>query len=155
MFGPEPTTTPGEALSWGEVERWLQQATEVWVVSVRPDGRPHAVPVDLVWVDAVAVIGAPPWSQRARNIEANREVVLHLPGTDSVAILEGRAEPLIAGPMLQRFLEIAAERYGAAAWKPEQLLGATWYLRPRSVIAWRVSDMRNTATRWTFSEPDA
>ena len=150
VFGPEPTTSPGDALTWLEVERWLKEATEVWVVTVRPDGRPHSVPVDIVWVDGAAIFGAPPATQRARNLDANREVVLHLPGIENVAILEGRAEPLVPGPMLQRLLEVARARYGAAAWPPERLLGATWYLRPRRVIAWRVGDMRNTATRWTF-----
>jgi hypothetical protein len=149
-FGPEPTTTPGEALPWSEVERWLAEATEVWVLTTRPGSRPHAVPVDIVWVDGAAVFGAPPGTRRGKNIAANPEVVLHLPGTQNVAILEGRAGPLIAGPILDRFLDISRARYGASAWPAEQLLGATWYLRPRRVMAWRVKDMRNTATRWTF-----
>jgi pyridoxine/pyridoxamine 5'-phosphate oxidase len=149
-FGPEPQTTPGEALVWIEVERWLSEATEVWVVTASPNGRPHSVPVDIVWVDGVAVFGAPRLSRRGKNIEANPEVVLHLPATDNVVILEGRAEPLIPGPTLDRFLEVSRARYGAAAWPPERLLGATWCLRPRHVLAWRVGDMRNTATRWSF-----
>jgi hypothetical protein len=150
LFEPEPTAAPGEKLTWAEVERWLREATEVWVVTVRRDGRPHSVPVDIVWVDGAAVFGAPAGTRRGKNVAANREVVLHLPSTENVVILEGAAEPLVPGPFLGRFLGTSRERYGASAWPAERLLGITWYLRPRRVIAWRVKDMRNTATRWTF-----
>ncbi|HEY7268861.1 MAG TPA: hypothetical protein VH951_03460 [Dehalococcoidia bacterium] len=151
-FGAEPMGDPGEALPWSEVEGWLSGTTEWWIVTVGRRWRPHSVPVDVLWVDGTAVFGAPLWTRRGRNVQSNHEVVLHLPGTESVAILEGSAEPLMPGPFLERVLETSKARYGNSAWPAERLVGTTWCLRPRLVLAWRVGDMRNTATRWTFED---
>jgi hypothetical protein len=38
----KPTTT----LDWPTVRRALQEAKQYWLASVRPDGRPHVIPID-------------------------------------------------------------------------------------------------------------
>ena len=45
------STDPKDLLPWRWPDEKLQQAKDFWVVTVRPDGRPHAVPVWGAWVD--------------------------------------------------------------------------------------------------------
>jgi len=40
-------------MSWADVAQRLAQAPRYWLASVRPDGRPHVVPTDGLWIDDV------------------------------------------------------------------------------------------------------
>ena len=42
---------PKDRLEWAEVERRLERAGVYWIASTRPDGRPHVVPRDGMWLD--------------------------------------------------------------------------------------------------------
>ncbi len=148
-FGPEPTTAPGEALPWPEVERWLHEATQVWIVTVRPDGRPHAVPVDILWLEGVIYFGAPPQARRGQNLARNPELALHGPKKDHVLILEGTAERLQPSQNIDRLAQ-AMHAQSGYRWSADELFATTWSIRPRRAISWS-RDMRNTATRWEFA----
>ena len=53
-------STPGTRLSWQQASEWLGAARLFWVATVRPDGRPHVVPVEGIWMDGVFYFGAAP-----------------------------------------------------------------------------------------------
>jgi hypothetical protein len=38
-------------LAWEQVGAWLEVAKVYWIVTVRPDARPHARPIWGMWVD--------------------------------------------------------------------------------------------------------
>jgi len=68
----------------------------IWFTSVRPDGRPHSVPVWFLWDGTSILVYSRP-GQKIRNIQHNPAVILALDDTkggEDVVSLEGRAELL-------------------------------------------------------------
>ncbi len=50
---------PKKILDWDAVYGRLDQAERYWLATTRPDGRPHVVPVDGVWLDGIWYFGGP------------------------------------------------------------------------------------------------
>ena len=72
----------------------------LWLGTVRPDGRPHLVPVWFSWDGTSVLIFSQPNTQKTRNLRANPNVFLAVDDTrggDDVALIEGTAE-LLAEP---------------------------------------------------------
>ena len=80
------------------VEERLRSDEMVWLTTVRPDGRPHNIPVWFLWESATILIFSKPNSQKIRNLRQNQSVTLALDDTKKgVVILEGTAELLGRG----------------------------------------------------------
>jgi nitroimidazol reductase NimA-like FMN-containing flavoprotein (pyridoxamine 5'-phosphate oxidase superfamily) len=79
-----PTDEAG-MLSWHGVSEQLLKARNYWLVTVRPDGRPHTVPVWGVWVDGT-FFGMRRHTRKARNIAENPQVVVHLDSSEEVVM---------------------------------------------------------------------
>ena len=133
-------------LPWSHVTQRLADARNYWVCTTRPDGRPHAMPVWGVLVDGLLYHGGSPQTRKARNLETNPALTIHLESADDVVIIEGLAEKLTgetADPDLLRRIDDAYEaKYGMRHGTP------VWALRPRRAFAW--IDYPTTATRWEF-----
>src|SRR6185437_16095997 len=72
----------------------LRSATILWLASVRPDERPHLVPVWFLWEGATILIFSKPKNQKIRNLRQNPAVTVSLDDTDEgddVVVLEGVA----------------------------------------------------------------
>ncbi len=82
----------------------LESQQTIWISSVRPDGRPHLVPVWFVWHAGKIFIGTDPKSVKSSNICRNPRVALALEDGTHPLICEGSArlverpwpEPLLA-----------------------------------------------------------
>ncbi len=73
----------------------LRDDPMIWLSSVRPDGRPHIVPVWFLWDGTAVVIFSKPDNQKIRNLRQNANVVLALDDTHTgadVVMIEGQAE---------------------------------------------------------------
>jgi putative heme iron utilization protein len=84
--------------------------------TVRPDGRPHLSPTDLVAVDGVFYLGVDEATARYRNLKANPAVTVML-ADDSKrqAILEGNAKFLdMKSGTTRKVLEALKKKYGWA-----------------------------------------
>ena len=140
-------------LAWSEVRERMELSRSYWVCTVRPDGRPHAMPVWAVWLDDVLWFSTGQESVKARNLAANPAVVVHLESGDDAVIFEGTAER-VAGPDRALFERIA-DAYGAKyeGFRPEYPgPGEAWYaLGPTKVFAWHERDYPRTATRWKLA----
>jgi predicted pyridoxine 5'-phosphate oxidase superfamily flavin-nucleotide-binding protein len=68
------------------------EARNVWLATVRTDGRPHLVPVWFVVDDGRWYICTAPSSVKARNLGANPHLALALEDGDAPYILEGQAQ---------------------------------------------------------------
>jgi PPOX class probable F420-dependent enzyme len=80
------------------VEERLRSNEMIWLVTVRPDGRPHSIPVWFLWESATLLIFSKRNSQKIRNLHQNHSVTLALDDTKKgVVILEGTAELLGRG----------------------------------------------------------
>jgi PPOX class probable F420-dependent enzyme len=80
------------------VEQRLRKDPIVWLITVRPDGRPHVVPVWFFWDGETFLICSQPNTQKLRNLRQNPHVMLALDRTgklgDDVVVVEGTAELL-------------------------------------------------------------
>jgi hypothetical protein len=76
------------------IERRLQSESNVWVATVRPDGRPHLTPVWFVWHAGRAYLCIGPNSVKARNLAHNSRVALALEDGSQPVILEGTGRPI-------------------------------------------------------------
>jgi len=78
----------------GRVERRLRQESNVWVATVRPDGRPHLTPVWFAWHAGRLYICIDPNSVKARNLAHNPHMAMALENGSDPTILEGTGRQL-------------------------------------------------------------
>ena len=69
----DPTAT---APPWKDIEDLLMNAQLYWIITVRADGRPHAVPLVGVWYDGAFAFCTGSEEQKQRNLDANRHVAV-------------------------------------------------------------------------------
>lgn len=149
-----PETAEGQ-LTWGQVETRLRESQHYWIGSVRPDGRPHAVPRWGVWLEGRFWYDGAPTTRHTRNVEANPAVTLTLESGTEVVIVEGeshatRAEPEGLGARLaEAFGKYAEAGYSPTAdsWSGEDG-GGLRVISPRRVLAWFA--FPQDCTRFTF-----
>jgi PPOX class probable F420-dependent enzyme len=97
------------------VDARLRAEPIIWLSTVRPDGRPHLVPVWFLWDGVAILIFGKPASQKVRNLRHSPQVVLALDTADEgedVVLFEGRAELLDDRTVLPT-LPAYAEKYAA------------------------------------------
>ncbi len=61
---------------WDHVERLLADAQLYWIVTVRADGRPHAVPLVGVWHDGAFAFCTGSEEQKQRNLDVHAQVAV-------------------------------------------------------------------------------
>lgn len=76
---------------WRTIEARLGREMNVWLSTVRADGRPHMTPVWYVWLDDQIYFATGSDTQKFANLRQNQKVALALPDVDRVIILEGEA----------------------------------------------------------------
>jgi PPOX class probable F420-dependent enzyme len=69
----------------------LDAERNIWLVTVRPDGRPHVAPVWFVYVDDRIWIGTGATSVRVRNLRHREHVSACLEDGDRPVVVEGVA----------------------------------------------------------------
>src|SRR5437867_1524061 len=80
---------PDSLLAWTYVEKRIRAASNYWITTVGPDARPHARPVDGVWVDGALCFGGSPETRWVRNLMANPSISAHLSSEAEAIILGG------------------------------------------------------------------
>ncbi len=88
----------------------LKEERNIWVATVRPDGRPHIVPVWFVWADGRLYICIEPESVKARNLAANARICLALEDAARPVICEGEARAL-PKPWPEPAIQLFREKY--------------------------------------------
>lgn len=149
-----PETADGQ-LTWEQVEPRLRDAMHYWLGSVRPDGRPHAVPRWGVWLDGQFWYDGAPTTRHTRNVEANPAVTLTLESGTEVVIVEGESHATRADPDdLGTRLAAAFAKYHDSDYRPTadswsgQDGGGLRVITPHRVLAWFA--FPTDCTRFTF-----
>ena len=84
-------------LATARIRRFLEEEPIVWLSMVRPDGRPHLVPIWFWWDGEAVLIFSKPNAQKIRNLRGRPDVMLALGDADEdfdVGLLRGTAELL-------------------------------------------------------------
>jgi pyridoxine/pyridoxamine 5'-phosphate oxidase len=138
---------PEGMLDWAWAVERLTASRNYWIVTADEDGRPRAIPVWGLWFDDAVVFGTNERSRKARNLDRDPRVVVHLESGNEVVILEGTAETVeLTG-------EMSDELHAKYDWRPEPGTddSTRWYrLRPGRAQAWLEQDYTRSATRFDF-----
>jgi PPOX class probable F420-dependent enzyme len=139
-------------LPWSWAVERLRAARNFWVCTVRPDGRPHAMPVWGAWSGEALLFSSAVPSRKMVNLRGNPQVVVTTEETENPVVIEGRAEIVTEQRELQRFIDLVnskyATRYRVDFLDPE--VNATVAVRPQSVFGLRQGDFTGSPTRWSF-----
>ncbi|HUF37788.1 MAG TPA: pyridoxamine 5'-phosphate oxidase family protein [Anaerolineales bacterium] len=76
------------------IQARLKQARNLWIATVRPDGRPHLTPVWFVIEGEHLLICISTGSVKAGNLQANDRVACALEDGNSPVIFEGRGRTI-------------------------------------------------------------
>jgi hypothetical protein len=83
-----------------------------WLTTIRPDGRPHVVPLGILWLDGAFYFTAGAPTRRAKNIAHNPNCVLTVATHDFDLVVEGKAAKLTDPARVQHI----AELYRSEGW---------------------------------------
>jgi PPOX class probable F420-dependent enzyme len=144
LAGPEEG--PG-LLPWSWAVRQLTDAYRYWVVTVTPDGAPHAMPVWAVWLDASLWFSTGGRSRKARNLRREPRCTIHTDGADPV-VLDGVAELVEDTDAVARMIEHYGRKYPELP--PDPVCNPIVRVRPRKVIGLVEQEFTTSPTRWTF-----
>lgn len=133
----------GSLATWGHVATRLRDARNYWVSSATAGGRPHAMPVWGLWAKGRFVFSTDPASRKARNLQANPRVVIHLESGDDVVVVEGLVEAVQDAEWLTSLNRAYAAKYGVPLGD-----GPVFQVVPRRVFSWDESGFPSTATKW-------
>ena len=137
-------------LTWTAVRTELERAQHYWVATVRPDGRPHVVPLEGLWIDDAWYYSGSKETVHYRNAEANPQAVMHLEEAAKTFIVEGEVLPIDpTQPLVARLAKASREKYGYAPDAGEYV--GVLRLTPRRVLAWTA--FPKDATRFRFNKP--
>jgi general stress protein 26 len=146
LYGIKPRK---DYLPWSHARERLEGSRNYWICTVRPDGRPHSIPVWGFWMDDALYFGTAQTTRKARNLAHNPAVSVHLESGDDVIILEGTAVEVRDKAIFKKIDSACRTKYKMPLMIiPESVL---YCVRPRVVLAWKESDFPGTGTRWEFS----
>ena len=98
--------------TWAEARRRLEEAPFYWLATVRPDGRPHVVPVLAVWADGGLHFVAGSSSRKAKNLARDSHCVVTV-DTDALhLVVEGETAIVSDEAGLRRVADAYASKYG-------------------------------------------
>ena len=147
----------GELLPWSWAEERLVASRNYWIVTVRPSGRSHAMPVWGAWFDGAFHFGTGAKSRKGRNIAADPRAAVHLESGDEVVVLEGvMAEVTDDAEVIRRFEEVFNPKYGfgpgSEAMDLVEMGAVVYRMAPRVAFGWTEATFPQNATRWVFGE---
>jgi hypothetical protein len=137
-------------LPWSHVNARVAGAKHYWICTIGPDGRPHATPVDGLWIEGRLYFGGSPKTRWNRNLAANPALSVHLESALDVVIMRGDALPLHepAKELTKRLTQASIEKYGYGPNPEDYGKPGIFVFQPRVVLAWK--EFPKDVTRWTL-----
>ena len=142
-----PKTGKG-LLPWAWAERRLARSHNYWLITVRPKGLPHAMPVWGIWIDGAFYFSTGRESRKARNLARNRNCVVCSERADEAVIVEGVATRVRGTELPARLTRPYHAKY--KPWKLDPEMGPIYAVRPRVAFGMYEKRFVEAATRWTF-----
>jgi nitroimidazol reductase NimA-like FMN-containing flavoprotein (pyridoxamine 5'-phosphate oxidase superfamily) len=154
-------TGHGNTIPWSKALRQLSESDTYWLATVRPDNRPHLMPVLAVWLDNAMFFCANASSRKAKNIASVPYCVISTEHHKLHLVVEGKAERVQDNEVLLRVAGGFAAKYG---WEVSVRDGAfyaegaptagpppytVYQVNPSTIFGFGTDDTLN-ATRWRF-----
>jgi nitroimidazol reductase NimA-like FMN-containing flavoprotein (pyridoxamine 5'-phosphate oxidase superfamily) len=148
-YGILPEEQGHGLMSWEEAAERFSRCRNYWLSTVRPDGRPHAVPIWGVWLDTTFYFSTSVSSVKAANLAANPNCVVTTDDGEEPVIVEGVAAEETSGAVLERFVAVYKEKYD---WDMDPDTGGIFAVSPSKAFAFieNADEFASSATRWRF-----
>ena len=149
LAGPDEGTG---LLPWSWAEERLVNSRNYWVVTLWPDGRPHAMPVWGVWDGQSFWFSSSRRSRKATNVANDPRCVVTIENAVDPVVLEGAAEIVTDLEAIATVLELVNRKY-ETRYQLEFLdpaVNATIRVDPRWSFGLVQEDFGGSPTRWTF-----
>ncbi|MGH2749590.1 MAG: pyridoxamine 5'-phosphate oxidase family protein [Actinomycetota bacterium] len=162
------TEAAGEAgssrpIRWEDAEERLTRGGWFWLVTVRPNGAPHAMPVFAVWSESALYVASKETARKSRNLAAERRCVVTTDSGDLHLIVEGEARRVRDETTLRR----ASDAFEAIYEWPTVVMGDkldaeygaptsggppydVYEIRPTKAFGLPTDGESFTPTRWRF-----
>lgn len=117
------------------MEGRLGRESEIWLATVRYDGRPHLVPLWFVWLDEKLYVCTGAQTQKFANLRHNQSVALALSDPLKVLIIEGEAH---VAPR-ERIDKLGDYFFNKYEWDFRYDESASWQLieiTPLKILSW-------------------
>jgi nitroimidazol reductase NimA-like FMN-containing flavoprotein (pyridoxamine 5'-phosphate oxidase superfamily) len=98
--------------TWAEARRGLAEAEWYWLATVRPDGRPHVMPVLAVWLEGALHFSTGATSRKGKNLARDAHCVITAGRDPLHLVVEGEAAKVSDEARLHRVTEAYASKYG-------------------------------------------
>jgi hypothetical protein len=135
-------------LDWSWARERLAGSQNYVIVTVRPDGRPHAMGMHGLWWDDAYYFGTDPATRKGRNLAANPHCVVINERLDELVIVEGVAREVGYSHLPQGLSDASRAKYG---WPLDPRMGGTVYkLVPQVVFAFPLKQIATGVTKWVF-----
>jgi pyridoxine/pyridoxamine 5'-phosphate oxidase len=151
-YGILPADQGSGLIPWQEAERRLTVAHDYWVATVRPDGRPHVMPVWGVWLEDRLWFSSGLRSRKARNLAADARCTLTTDDARNPVVVDGAADRVTDAGAIAAFVAAVNAKYeaGVTVEFQDPAVNGTYAVRPVTVIALTGGDFSGSPTRWRF-----
>ena len=141
-------TSPEGLLDWSWARERLTNSQNYVIVTVRPDGRPHAMGMHGLWFNDAYYFGTDVTSRKAENLAENPHCVLVCENFNELVIVEGTASTVDWNHLPEGLSQASQTKYG---WPmAPHKGGAVYRLTPRVVFAFPLEQIATAVTRWKF-----
>lgn len=133
------------ALPWSWAEERLEKCRNYFVASVRPDGRPHVMPVWGVWIHGLFAFSTAITSVKSKNMMANPQSIVTIDDGHESVIVEGTSKIVEIGEVPD-FVKAYKAKYDYEI-EPDR----KWVIVPRVAFGFIEDDsFATTATKWRW-----
>ena len=135
-------------LHWSWARERLVTSHNYVIVTVRPDGRPHAMGMHGLWIDDAFYFGTGETTRKAKNLAQNSNCILINERLDELIIVEGTAEVMDPKRLPAESSDASKKKYG---WPMGSVRGnLVFKVTPRLVFALPEKQFATAPTRWLF-----
>ena len=147
-------------VEWREVAGRLSGARNYWLHTTSPTGAPDAAPVWGVTVDGIWYFYTARMTVKARNLQRDPRMVVHLESGADVVIVHGRAVDQGRPADNARVVAAFDQKYCRAEEKPflpssDPAFDVLFSLQPRRALLWSLPDTEASTRRWSAARADA
>lgn len=164
--GTAASTAAGisEPMPWSAATRTFTEGGWFWLATVRPNGRPHVMPVYAAWSAPVFYVASKDATRKSRNLDANGRCVLtkdsgalhivveadarHVEDVDGLARASTAFHDVYGWPTTVNDGELDAPLGAPTSGGPPY---RAYEITPRRAFAFPADGESRTPTRWRFS----
>jgi PPOX class probable F420-dependent enzyme len=153
-YGIKGPTEGRGLLPWSWADERLTQSRDYWLATVRPDGRPHLMPVWGVWDGRAIWFSCSLRSSKTRNLNADPRCSLATDNAWEPVVAEGVAAVVTDHDALARFVALENEKYGTDYGVDflDPAVNTTFRVEPSWVFSLTEDDFEGSPTRWVFGD---